>query len=113
MWWMGVTSWSVLDARVALRLAKSSWVVIRPRFRRWPGMGMGAASGEATWEGMVVGGRWSVFGGCRVVVVVVVVVVAGEVEAWVGFDFPWMRPGGQGGGLPFDVAGEWESTGFF
>jgi hypothetical protein len=48
MWWMGVTSWSVLDARVALRLAKSSWVVIRPRFRRWPGMGMGAASGEAT-----------------------------------------------------------------
>jgi hypothetical protein len=61
MWWMGVTSWSFLDARVALRLAKSSWVVIRPRFRRWPGMGMGAASAEATWEGMVVGVRW-VFG---------------------------------------------------
>jgi hypothetical protein len=49
------------------------------------------------------GGRWSV---------VVVVVAAGEVEAWVGLDFPWMRPGGQGGGLPFDVADEWESTGF-
>jgi hypothetical protein len=47
------------------------------------------------------------------VVVVVVAVAAGEVEAWVGLVFPWMRPGGQGGGLPFDVAGEWESTVFF
>jgi hypothetical protein len=49
-----VTSSSILDARVALRLANSSWVVIRPRFRRGAGIGMGAASGVATWEGIVV-----------------------------------------------------------
>jgi hypothetical protein len=29
-------------------------VVIRPRFRRGTGIGMGAASGVATWEGIVV-----------------------------------------------------------
>ena len=51
---MGVTSWLVLPASVAFRLANRSWVVIRPRFRREAGMGMGAASGAATWEaGMV------------------------------------------------------------
>lgn len=66
-----------MDASVALRLAKSSWVVIRPRFRRWPGMGMGAASGQATWEGMVADVRSVVDCG--------LVVVVGEVKAaWVG-----------------------------
>lgn len=55
---MGVTSWPVLDARVAFRLAKSSWVVIRGRLRRWAGMGMGAMSGAAIWEEvMVIEGR--------------------------------------------------------
>jgi len=56
MWWMGVTNWSVLESRVALRLANSSWVVIRPRFRRGAGIGMGAASGVAIWEGMLMVG---------------------------------------------------------
>lgn len=56
MAWLG-TDVSVLedrDARVALRLAKRSWLVTRLRFpRRAAEMGMG----EATWEGMVdVGG---------------------------------------------------------
>jgi len=45
-----------LDDRVSLRLANSSWVVIKPRFRREAGMGMGATSGVATWEGMVMVG---------------------------------------------------------
>ena len=49
-----MTSSSILDVRVALRLANSSWVVIRPRFRRGAGIGMGAASGVATWEDIVV-----------------------------------------------------------
>lgn len=41
------------------------------------------------------GGDLGRHGGRCSVVVIVVVVAAGEVEVWVGLDFPWMRPGGQ------------------
>jgi hypothetical protein len=86
---MGVTSSSILDAKVALRLANSSWVVIRPRFRRGAGIGMGAAIGVATWEGIVV----DMMGG---------VMVEG---------LGWVNTGGRGqgeqrGGLPLAEAGD-------
>jgi hypothetical protein len=89
---MGVTSSSILDARVALRLANSSWVVIRPRFRRGAGIGMGAASGVATWEGIVVD---------------VVDVMGGVVVGGLGL----VNTGGRGqgeqrGGLPLGEAGD-------
>lgn len=46
---MGATSWLFLDARVAFKLAKRSWLVIRARLRREAAMGMG----DAIWVGMV------------------------------------------------------------
>jgi len=46
---LGATSWFDLEARVAFRLAKRSWLVTSVRLRRGTEMGMG----EAIWVGMV------------------------------------------------------------
>jgi len=41
--WLGATSWWDLEASVAFRLAKRSWLVMRVRLRRGAEMGMGDA----------------------------------------------------------------------